>query len=1063
MSARTVRSRLAGLGYLLILLLLVAGIPAALWALRGNPLDIPFSDFESLLSNPDDGSLLVALLPLVGWVAWATFTLPILVELAATLRGVKAPKIRLLGSQQKTATFLVSGALLLLTAGTATATPALSQPVDSASPAPYAPIAAQQDPSGPAHTQVDPRAARPAVKPAGPTVTTVRGDTLWGLAQTHLGDGRLFTELLELNKDVVPEAGFLAEGMTLQLPAAVQDVVQGAYTVQAGDTLWDIADRELGDPLRFSEITTADGSPAGDLITVGQQLIIPSASAQTPVPAAEAAPQPAAVPAPVEAPVPAPQAQVPDAAPDPLPEVAATPNWQLDPIEPQMPANMAPDAEASVITADAEDDSSSSSGVVYIALGISALAAAGLTGHLALCRRQQQHRRRRGERIALPAKEAILAEQALTAAVDPLTTAHVDTALRNLAQYCRANEISIPSLLAVFIGDDTIELGLLEEISLPQPWMQSDDDTWMVDPRAFPRSVPDIDVSPYPALTAMGTSDDGRELMLNLEEIGHLSITGTPTATANVLRAMAVELAVSPLADSLHLNVVGYCGDLAGAVNTGRITHSDNTDEVLARLARHLERDAGILDENEVASIAQARSVYETSELTAPEIVLISDPLTAEQTEILTSIAHSAPRIAFAAVTTQNSNTRSDWTLDVADDGTATLVRPGIASAQLTVTTLDEAGYESIVSLYATTAHDSSPAVEPEASDFGWEGARLDCEITTENLITSTDPAAFTVVRNDDNVFEEINSETVGDIDIDTDSAAETETEIVASHPELPAAPHIWIRVLGEPTLAPLTPGSTDRENSRSLTEIAALLAFSDGGVPATELTAKMWPHDVELVNAASTAEEAKTANARLRSRRNQAVTRLRSWMGDTDTGDAALIKSGDRTGRTPLRLHPSVTTDWDYWNQLVDAHPATTTTERLESALALVTGQPFTSDDPIAYRWADHIKQEMISAITDVAEELAGRYIRGEQVTQDLDAAGKAARAGLTVDSAHEGCWRAAIIATHFSGDIETTQTLIDTLKSELDELQVDAHPETNELLRQLDTTTDYRIGAAS
>ena len=51
MSARTVRSRLAGLGYLLILLLLVAGIPAALWALRGNPLDIPFSDFESLLSS----------------------------------------------------------------------------------------------------------------------------------------------------------------------------------------------------------------------------------------------------------------------------------------------------------------------------------------------------------------------------------------------------------------------------------------------------------------------------------------------------------------------------------------------------------------------------------------------------------------------------------------------------------------------------------------------------------------------------------------------------------------------------------------------------------------------------------------------------------------------------------------------------------------------------------------------------------------------------------------------------------------------------------------------------
>ena len=1056
MSTRTVRSRLAGLGYLLILLLLVAGIPAALWALRGNPLDIPFSDFESLLSSPDDGSLLVALLPLDGWGAWSTFPPPILVEIAATLRGVKAPKIRLLGSQQKTATFLVSGALLLLTAGTATATPALSQPADSASPAPYAPISAQQDPSGPAHTQMDPRAARPAVQPAGPTVTTVRGDTLWGLAHTHLGDGRLFTELLELNKDVVPEAGFLAEGMTLQLPATAQDVVQGAYTVQAGDTLWDIADRELGDPVRFSEITTADGAPAGDLITVGQQLIIPSASAQTPAPAAEAAPQPAAVPAPAVAPEQTPQTQAPDPAPQPLPEVAATPTWQLDPAEPQMPANLTPDAPAPAITADTEDDSTNSSDIVYIALGISALAAAGLTGHLALRRRQQQHRPRRGVRLAPPPKEANHPGPALTAAVDPLTTAHVDTALRNLAQHCRTNETPIPRLLAVFIGDDTIELGLLEEISLPQPWMQSDDDTWMVDPRTFPRSTPDIDVSPYPALTAMGTSDDGRELMLNLEEIGHLSITGTPTATANVLRAMAVELAVSPLADSLHLNVVGYCSDLADAVNTGRITHSDNTDEVLTRLARHLERDADILDENDIESIAHARSVYETSELTAPEIVLISDPLTAEQTEILAAIAQNAPRIAFAAVTTQNSNTRSDWTLDVADDGTATLVRPGIASAQLTVTTLDETSYDSIVSLYATTTHDPSPAAEPQAADFGdfgWEGARLDFDITTENLITSADPAAFTVVRNDDNVFEENNSETVGD----------TETETTASEPDVPTTPHIWIRVLGEPTLTPLTPGSTDRENSRSLTEIAALLAFSDDGVPATELTAKMWPHDVELVNTASTEAEAKTAKVRLRSRRNQAVTRLRSWMGDTDTGDAALIKSGDKTGRTPLRLHPSVTTDWDYWNHLVDAHPATTTTERLQAALTLVTGQPFTSDDPTAYRWADHTKQEMISAITDVAEELAGRYIRGEQVTQDLDAAGKAAQTGLTVDSAHEGCWRAAIIATHFSGDVETTQTLIDTLKSELDELQVDAHPETNELLRQLDTTTDYRIGAAS
>lgn len=1039
MSANAARSRLAGLGYLLILVLLVAGIPAALWALRGNPLDIPWSDFEGLLAGPDDGSLLIALLPLVGWAAWATFTVPILLELAATLRGVKAPKLRLLRSQQRTATFLVSGALLLLTAGTATAAPVLTQPADVGSTSPYAPHSQQEDRSASPQTQVDPRATRPAVQPAGPTVTTARGDTLWGLAQQHLGEGRRYTEILDLNRTAVPEPGFLAEGLTLQLPASQPEVRRGAYTVKQGDTLWDIAERELGDPLRFKEITTPDGTPAGELITVGQQLIMPTAASA----AADATPAPALVPPADAVPAPAP---TPEAAPAPAPApVDVAPNWQLDPIEPQLPADLVTnDAPAETDTEDGSSD------VVFIGLGISAVAAAGLTGHLALRRRKQQHRRRRGERIALPAETAIQAEHALTAAADPLTTTHVDIALRHLAHHCRSTSIALPGLLTVFVGDNDIELGLVEQVSPPAPWTQIDDTTWAVDPRALPRSVPEAEISPYPALTAVGTSDDGRDLMLNLEQIGHLAISGTPTATAGVLRALAVELAVSPIADSLHLNLVGYCADLPEAIDNGRITHSEDADTVLTTLANHLELDSEILADNDIESIAQARTSYTTSELTTPEIVLIADPVTKAQAELLAGIARHAPRIAFAAVTTESAHTNATWTLEVDDNGSAVLARPGIVSAGITVTTLDEESYASVLDLLTTTSREPRIAHTSNNPDIRWEAARLDNDISTKEFITSSDPATFSVVGNDD-------------LDHTVDRPQPSDSGEITAEGELPEADHIWIRLLGEPAVTPPSPGPAEGRE-KSLTEIAALLITTDGGVLAADIDSKIWPHDVEAART-GTAEQEKEAKARLRRRRNEALSRLRKWLGDTETGEPALIKSGDRTGRTPQRLHDAVTTDWDYWHELVNAHPADVVTARLSAALALVTGQPFSSDDPTAYGWADHTKQDMISAVTDVAEELATRYIRGHQAPQDLAAAHAAAATGLKVDIVHEGCWRAAIIATHFSGDTETTQRLIDRMIAELDALEEEPEHETKMLLSQLDSTygSHYRIGAAS
>jgi LysM repeat protein len=68
-----------------------------------------------------------------------------------------------------------------------------------------------------------------------------------------------------------------------------------AYTVKAGDSLWDIAKRELGSGARWQEIAAANNI-SGTLIRPGQQLNIPGKTAPAPAPAAVSQPVTATTP-----------------------------------------------------------------------------------------------------------------------------------------------------------------------------------------------------------------------------------------------------------------------------------------------------------------------------------------------------------------------------------------------------------------------------------------------------------------------------------------------------------------------------------------------------------------------------------------------------------------------------------------------------------------------------------------------------------------------------------------------------------------------------------------------
>lgn len=95
------------------------------------------------------------------------------------------------------------------------------------------------DPSGAA--PASPPTARPArALPAtgdrqGPTIVVVAGDTLSGLAQTHLGDADRWPEIWSLNRDQISDPDLIDIGWRLRIPAVTAPAKQSPPSKDAGD------------------------------------------------------------------------------------------------------------------------------------------------------------------------------------------------------------------------------------------------------------------------------------------------------------------------------------------------------------------------------------------------------------------------------------------------------------------------------------------------------------------------------------------------------------------------------------------------------------------------------------------------------------------------------------------------------------------------------------------------------------------------------------------------------------------------------------------------------------
>ena len=193
---------LTGIGSLVVLIALVVGIPTVLLTVAGNPIPT-LDELQAAATGPDFGGQFL-LGTLLPLVAWIAW-LTFVISLLTVLPAVfrgMTPP-HIPGLRiQQKTAIALLGAVLIMFTGFSGTASAVASTIDAA-PATTSYSAGQTSESSTA--VVEEVAVDDAVD--APTYEVQAGDTLWTVANDTLGDGKRYTEIAALNYDVVQSDG----------------------------------------------------------------------------------------------------------------------------------------------------------------------------------------------------------------------------------------------------------------------------------------------------------------------------------------------------------------------------------------------------------------------------------------------------------------------------------------------------------------------------------------------------------------------------------------------------------------------------------------------------------------------------------------------------------------------------------------------------------------------------------------------------------------------------------------------------------------------------------------
>ncbi|GHA48060.1 hypothetical protein GCM10010329_83110 [Streptomyces spiroverticillatus] len=1080
---------------LIAVLALVGGLPVLLWHATAATWAPGLDALGQLLSSADTVPVFLLALTVLGWAGWAAFTLSLAVEIPAQVRGLSAPRLPGLGTGQRAAALLVGGILLLLPTGTALASPAQATTTISAPKTTGAP-AAEGVPASAAE------ARSTATKQEAPTYT-VRdlrpAESLWSIAEDHLGDGSRYTEIADLNEgrtmndgNVFRTQAPIQPGWVLRMPATPTtsevpttppqgDAAQSSttsYTVKAGDTLTAIAEDQLGDAEKYPEIYTANKKTLADPdhIYPGQHLTLPADPGAGPAGTAPAPTphRPAPAPAPggdkssgapdpkTPAPEPVPTSPAPSATPSPSAPASPAPSDRA-PEAPVPPANTPPQAPSSPASAPtsaspapeeeggAVAESASSMDLRTVA-GTGALLAGSVVSALALRRLLQRRRRKPGQSI--PVAQTGRAEQLLGAAAEQASPQLLDHALRALAQRAAADNQQVPVLRAATVTARTVGV-LPDDLSAEPVWpfVAGPDGagSWWQLPAA--PALPEAAVQvppPLPGLVSVGARADNSLLLLNLPAVRSLLLDGTAEQVEQVALSLALELSQSPWAATTEIVAVGFGKDLAQLLPTARIQY-------VAELA-HATRD---LAERAIeAHLDEDEKDGEGSAPVGPWILLAPGPVTDEDAWALADALDKTRDVPTCVVLPAAVRARFP-DADVLDAGVPqTELQPlPCVDERVRLQRLEPEIYQEVLHALQVAGQ---PPQDPDPRG-PWT------HVPQEPVPLTPQAAARQAAQN-----RPARAHTPGpgnrDRDRDRDTAEDSGifhsllaavqdpasvTAVPAPVPPADPPPAAAAAPLAPEVKGPGRPGAGAAPTPPSSPPLLRML----GPIEVTRLSGKGHGPKLALLTALlhfrpsrdgySIREAMDPKSPWSADTFSSRMTTLRAQLGTAEDGQPYVVR---RRAGAPYTLHPDFTCDWHAFLRLAEHGLASKTVEPLDEALSLVRGRPFGTHAPT---WAFALQQEMITRITDIAHAAAQHHTAHGL----YDKAGHALNIGLEVDDSAELLHRDLLRLEAARGNRAGIQAVVELIRRVNDHLDVSMEPETEHLITELlsDKNTEH------
>ncbi|WP_413757624.1 BTAD domain-containing putative transcriptional regulator [Streptomyces sp. MMBL 11-3] len=921
---------------LVALLVLLVGVPAALatqigWPLPGGAPKVEWLQQEITVDT------FINVLTVVVWLAWAQFTACVLVEVKAALSGVGLPnRVPGAGPSQLLARQLVA-ALLLVGATAASFTPGLSQLGQQleGDQRPAVAAAAQQTPGGLLAQQQEQTAASAAAlaeQAAGAAAHAEAGsgagaseggtkfyriqppegrhhDSLWEVAERHLGDGRRYKEIYQLNKDrtqpdgsKLSEASLIRPGWIMEMPADAR----GGELVEMPEEAPEVSpevQRQISDYAR-----TGGGQQQGGGQQGGGSGSLDRDTAHISLPEQRPAPD---------------QGQ------------GRGQGQQQDGGGGQ--EHVAPPA-----------GEGSGFGLPQALLG-APLLAAGLLGALGRRRRQALWQSalgavggRRGMEPPTPTGAAADAQDALLVGADPEGVRLLDRSLRGLAASLAGESRALPTVYAAWMsGNGDLHLQLAQPAGRPPtPWQLGQDQTFWMLARADAEGYEDVDTAaPYPGLVSLGTMDDSR-LLLNLESVpGIVSLSGREQDRAGVFASVAAELATNGWSDRMTITLVGFGEDLT-PLAPNRLRHLDDIEALVETMEAETRQRRGALGAAGQDSVLTGRTGPAQHTRWAPHLVLLAAEPSAEDAVKLAELAADASRlgIGYLVGTDSGDLPGAAWEMEVTSEGK--LLAP-LLGLELDAQLLPVSQQRAVVELFTDA--------DPERDDDGRP---------------ATAPPFL--------------------VDISEQGR-----------------PAVYARLVGPYEIIGLD--VPDGERSPLLHEALALLLLHREGVHPRVLSSALWPRGV-------------TDDVR-----DALVERLRTWLGTDPDGTPRLAP--DATGR--LKLAKSVVSDLDVlrslYHEATQGRGAASRAVRgrlLTDALVLVRG-PLLAERPAGrYGWLTHeiIDAQLPLLVADIGLALSAFHL-------EKDRAGKAIEAldaALGSAPGDERLWHELLRATHATGDTD-------------------------------------------